>query len=238
MKDKLYRVLNEDEDFNVSYNSYADCSSRKSKVKYMYEQIERVCNLSLKCNLKISSALRIASQYGYVKKDIQQRVRNAEQEIPLSLFLVFNDNKTHIQMCPLVDFIVEYNSAYQQTGIYLDEDKGDGQYFWEVIWEMVRKTEFPKAFSRLESCFAFTDIKEASKFAIESRGSEARIARVELQKAKLQNYDMQWVTEVPVESTMKEAIEYARKYWSGEYSEKPIVETLIKGDYIFEKELI
>lgn len=86
-------------------------------------------------------------------------IKNNATYIPLELFIVYDDPQEHIPLQMLVDFIVEYNSRYQATGIALDDEKGHGQYFWEVIWEIVRRKEFPEAFSRLDSCFALS-IKE------------------------------------------------------------------------------
>ena len=66
-------------------------------------------------------------------------VRESASEIPLDLFMVYNEQKEYIPIQPLVDFIVEYNTYYQETGIFLDDEIGLGQYFWEVIWVLVRR---------------------------------------------------------------------------------------------------
>ena len=47
---------------------------------------------------------------------------------------------------------------------------------------------------------------------------------------------MQWITTVPVNSTMNEAIEYARNYWKGLKTENPIMEALIFGEYTFKED--
>lgn len=65
----------------------------KTRVIEFYEQIEKVCKLSQECNIKISSALRIATQYGWVIEDVQQMVRESASEIPLDLFMVYNEQK-------------------------------------------------------------------------------------------------------------------------------------------------
>ena len=46
---------------------------------------------------------------------------------------------------------------------------------------------------------------------------------------------MQWITNVPDNSTMNEAIEYARNYWKGLKTKNPIMEVLIYGEYIFKE---
>lgn len=129
MSNKLYRILNEEESYDILYTSYINQSARKNRVIEFYEQIEKVCKLSQECNIKISSALRIATQYGWVIEDVQQMVRESASEIPLDLFMVYNEQKEYIPIQPLVDFIVEYNTYYQETGIFLDDEKGHGQYF-------------------------------------------------------------------------------------------------------------
>lgn len=183
--------------------SYIDQSVRKNKVIEFYEQIEKVCKLSQECNIKISSALRIATQYGWVIEDIRL-VRKGVSENPLDLFMVCDEQKEHISMQPLVDFIVEYNTYYQETGVFLDDEKGHRQYFLEIIWDIVRRDEFPNTNSRLDSCFAFTSKADAVQFSKEFRGSERKVAEVVIEDADINIYDMQWITTVPVDSTMNE----------------------------------
>lgn len=236
MSNKLYRILNEEESYDILYTSYRNQSARKNKILEFYEQIEKVCKLSQECNIKIASALRIATQYGWVIEDVQQMVRKGATEIPLDLFLVCDEQKKHISMQPLVDFIVEYNTYYQETGVFLDDAKGHGQYFWEAIWDIVRRDEFPGTNSRLDSCFAFTSRADTVQFSKEFRGSERKVAEVVIEDADINIYDMQWITTVPVNSTMNEAIEYARNYWKGLKTENPIMEALIFGEYTFKED--
>lgn len=236
METKLYRVLNDEETYNFHYTSYIYPSKRKENAIKLYEQIEKVCKLSQECNIKISSALRIATQYGWVIEDVQRMVRKGANEIPLDLFLVCDEQKEYISMQPLVDFIVEYNTYYQETGIFMDDEKGHGQYFWEVIWEIVRKDEFPDANNRLDSCFAFTSRADAVRFSKEFRVPERKVAEVVVEEADINIYDMQWITTVPVDSTMNETVEYARNYWKGLKTENPVMEALIFGKYTFKKD--
>lgn len=163
-------------------------------------------------------------------------VRKGATEIPLDLFLVCDEQKEHISMQPLVDFIVEYNTYYQETGVFLDDEKGHGQYFWEAIWDIVRRDEFPGTNSRLDSCFAFTSRADTVQFSKEFRVSERKVAEVVIEDADINIYDMQWITTVPVDSTMNEAVEYARNYWKGLKTENPIMEALIFGEYTFKED--
>ena len=121
---KYYRVLNESEEVNVTYNSVENQTSRQQAVQSYYPQIEAICILSLQCDIKLASALRIATQYGQVLDEVQEAVRNGDTTIPLELFLVFNESKTEIHLQHVVDFIVNYNQIYQYTGLYFDEERG------------------------------------------------------------------------------------------------------------------
>ena len=228
---KYYRVLNESEEVNVTYNSVDKPTSRQQAVQSYYPQIEAICILSLQCDIKLESALRIATQYGQVLGEVQDAVRNGETTIPLELFLVFNESKALIPLQPVVDFIVNYNQIYQDTGLYLDDERGDGQYIWEGAWEFVRHKVFPNKISRLESIFAFDNIENAKNFVAEYREVNAVIAQVETNNSVIERYDMQWITEVPENSTMKEAAEYAVVYWEGKQTSTPTFEILIKGQY-------
>lgn len=228
---KHYRVLNEYEEVNVTYNSIENPTSRQQAVQSYYPQIEAICILSLRCDIKLESALRIATQYGHVLGEVQDAVRNGDTTIPLDIFLVLNESKTVIPLQPVVDFIVNYNQIYQDTGLYLDDERGDGQYIWEGAWEFVRRKVFPDKSSRLESIFAFDNIENAKNFVKEYREGNAVIAQVETENSVIERYDMQWITEVPENSTMKETAEYAVVYWDGKLTSTPLFEILIKGQY-------
>ena len=43
MSNKLYRILNEEESYDILYTSYINQSARKNRVIEFYEQIEKVC---------------------------------------------------------------------------------------------------------------------------------------------------------------------------------------------------
>lgn len=90
--------------------------------------------------------------------------------------------------------------------------------------------------SRLDSCFAFTSRADTVQFSKEFRVSERKVAEVVIEDADINIYDMQWITTVPVDSTMNEAVEYARNYWKGLKTENPIMEALIFGEYTFKED--
>ena len=76
MSNKLYRILNEEESYDILYTSYINQSARKNRVIEFYEQIEKVCKLSQECNIKISSALRIATQYRSEERRVGKECRS------------------------------------------------------------------------------------------------------------------------------------------------------------------
>ena len=72
---------------------------------------------------------------------------------------------------------------------------------------------------------------DAENFSKLYRNNDADIAEVIIEDAKVERYDMEWMTIVPITSTMKEASAFAVNYWEGESTDKPIFELLIKGTY-------
>ena len=67
MSNKLYRILNEEESYDILYTSYINQSARKNKILEFYEQIEKVCKLSQECICNHSS-YSIHSFTKFVKK--------------------------------------------------------------------------------------------------------------------------------------------------------------------------
>lgn len=126
--EKLYRIIGKEEIVGIQSDSNTTLSPRKQRVIDLLPQIFDVCSLAAKCNIKIASALRIATQYGWVKNQIQEYLDNHKENIPLDLFLIFDENRTEIPLSYLIEFIISYNQKYEQYGTFLDEDAGDGQY--------------------------------------------------------------------------------------------------------------
>lgn len=70
--EKLYRIIGKEEIVEIQSDSNTTLSPRKQRVIDLLPQIFDVCSLAAKCNIKIASALRIATQYGWVKNQIQE----------------------------------------------------------------------------------------------------------------------------------------------------------------------
>lgn len=102
--EKLYRIIGKEEIVGIQSDSNTTLSPRKQRVIDLLPQIFDVCSLAAKCNIKIASALRIATQYGWVKNQIQEYLDNHKENIPLDLFLIFDENRTEIPLSYLIEF--------------------------------------------------------------------------------------------------------------------------------------
>lgn len=233
--EKLYRIIGKEEIVEIQSDSNTTLSPRKQRVIDLLPQIFDVCSLAAKCNIKIASALRIATQYGWVKNQIQEYLDNHKENIPLDLFLIFDENRTEIPLSYLIEFIISYNQKYEQYGTFLDEDAGDGQYLWEGIWELVRQKQYPNLPSRLYSAFFFSDIRLALDFQQQYAQINTILVTSEIASCKIEQFDMEWITKVPINSTMETALEYADCYWAQKKTSNPVIETLLNGFYILKE---
>lgn len=98
MERKLYRILNNEETYDFHYTSYIYQSEWRCSAIEFYEQIEKACKLSQECNIKISSALRIATQYGWVTK-MSNKWLGTVQMKSLLIYFWFTMSKKSIFRC-------------------------------------------------------------------------------------------------------------------------------------------
>jgi hypothetical protein len=90
----------------------------------------------------------------------------------------------------------------------------------ENLFELVRRAEFPDKPSRMESIFCWPSLKDAEVFrAEEGRGI---IFQVSSEKAFIADQNL-----IKLSGTIIGSNELARKYWSGEHSQNPMLEALI-----------
>ena len=93
----------------------------------------------------------------------------------------------------------------------------DQKVIRELIFERVRKNEFPKALSRLNCIFVCKTLDGAKIFKSESRRKWDLIYEVELtdvNSRKLET-DWSWIDSI-INKTTHEVEEVARNYWRGE----------------------
>lgn len=90
----------------------------------------------------------------------------------------------------------------------------------ETIFEQVRINEFPHRPSRMQAMFAWSSLKDASRF----RGSAENhlIYQVESSSAFVADMNL-----LHLGGSLVGAYEYAKKYWSGNKSDNPNLEVLI-----------
>jgi len=204
---------------------------RKYRSVELFESYKWVCWLSEKTNIRLSSAINIAKQYGWIIELIKEKLGNNENSIPLELFLVDNDPIKEIPMNDLAFFINNYNSIFEKTGVYIGD--GDEPYAWEFIWEYVRQQVAPEMTSRLFSCFLFDNLLDTENFKKEKFNHSNIIVKIEIKEYRtICKFDMNWLSNVLVEATFSEAHVYASNYWQQKETEDPIWEFLCDCIYI------
>lgn len=227
-----YRVINPLEHTGKSIDS-RDFQQypRRSRAIELFELYKWICRLSEKTNIRISSAIDVAKQYGWIIEQIQEKVRNNESSISLELFLVHDDPIKEIPMNDLVSFITNYNLIFEKTKRFIDD--GDEPYAWEFIWEYVRTQINPKMPSRLFSCFLFDNLLDAESFKNKKFNHLKKIVNIDIEENRnLRRFDMNWLSDVPVTATFSEAYDYASNYWQEKETENPIWEYLCDCVYI------
>jgi len=204
---------------------------RKNRAIELFELYKWVCWLSEKTNIRISSAINVAKQYGWIIEQIQEKSRNNESSISLELFLVYDDPIKEIPMNDLDFFITNYNFIFEKTKRFIDD--GDESYAWEFIWEYVRMQINPKMPSRLFSCFLFDNLLDAETFKNEEFNHLNKIVNIDIEENRnLSKFDMNWLSDVPVTTTFSEAYDYASNYWQQKETKNPSWEFLCDGIYI------
>lgn len=100
---------------------------------------------------------------------------------------------------------------------------GSTDSFYELLYEIIRINNFPDKTSRLESLFAFKTIEEARGFASKYRSSYPyRILELEAENYEL--LDMNWLSANSGIDIYNNCLEY----WSGNKTENPSIECLLK----------
>jgi hypothetical protein len=226
----FYRVINpttEPIGKSIDSRDYQQ-SPRKLRSIELLQSYQYVCRLSECTNIRLSTAINVAINYGWNIELIQERNRNGYKFIPLNIFCVSNNEPIkEIPMVDLVNFIVGYNAIYEKTGIFIDELQGDESCALEFMWEYVRQQINDQLPSRLLSCFLFDDLKDAKNFKNEDFNQFNKIVKIEIKENRnLGKFDMNWLTDVPVTATFKEAYGYAYNYWQQQETENPIWEYL------------
>lgn len=110
----------------------------------------------------------------------------------------------------------------------------------EGIFEYVRETEFPDATSRLRCVYYCESEKEAMDYAkddcIESglfSKNQVALLKVEVEDSRISRYDQTFYNlalQVIENNDVESVFEFARKYFSCQKSDEPLIEIVSDGD--------
>lgn len=138
---------------------------------------------------------------------------------------------------PVRDSLLEYNERIDCSWESIFKHKVNHprelqlyQFPWELVYEVIRKDLFPERPKRSESYFVFNELKDAENWA--ERRSDYVVCEVHKKDFKNSfSGDMNYLDSVEIDSTFEEITESVKKYWAGEISNTPTIETLLQGTF-------
>lgn len=110
-----------------------------------------------------------------------------------------------------------------------------GTYLCEYIFEDERKRNFSDKISRLESYFVFSSIEDC-KYYIDRHEIDMPI--VKITPKEINNYcecDIKHIDDKKARVTIKEYECIANRYWKGERTNEPVIETFFQGTFKMER---
>lgn len=112
----------------------------------------------------------------------------------------------------------------------------DGLRIRETIFERIRRARHPDRLSRLDSVFAFINLKDAREYVEECRraGDAGRansiICTLRSEAADVSiEYDKNLIDAVENEMQFHEVCELITRYFSGDFTTNPVIEILLQG---------
>ncbi|MCU5025397.1 DUF2441 domain-containing protein [Bacillus cereus] len=122
---------------------------------------------------------------------------------------------------------VNYGKAIQHPDFYRENEHNYAQHLREMIFEEVRKINFPSAPSRLESKYLVKDLKAA--LAYRKEFNKNYVYEVELEEpGRIITADMTWIN-FSTGKHYEDLKALARNYFSEKRSENYFFETLYDG---------
>ena len=228
MDKKYYRVLNPLDEPSGKHLPSNRMSDFRREV-FAYRKLSHCIYIfALKTGIQVGNAVRVAENVPAFLDILNPFFQSGKPYFQL-MDIGVNDSVKEISGDDLYNFVSNYIEEINVSGLFYDW--GKDHYFWEFAWEMVRNFEFPNIPSRMDSVFLFTDEDVARTFQTENRDLQYKLVNVDLQEGVTEEFDMNWFTDVPSDITLSEVQEYARKYWSQQMSDNPIIEVLHKGIY-------
>jgi len=138
---------------------------------------------------------------------------------------------------PVKEVLEEYNDWIDQSWDLLKDkvsrpaDLKLWDFPWEFVYEIVRRDFFPSRPKRSESYFVFSNLGDAE---IWSKRRECYVVCEVVVDSLVSSFsgDMYYLDCVEIDSSFEEIVESVKKYWSGDISSAPIIETLLQGNLV------
>lgn len=152
----------------------------------------------------------------------------------------FSYNGTHIPSIIIKSILAVFSKHYQQKKLHFHFNAWNPlhlsciyPYCYEAIRLYLNQQGKSIRTGRLNSAYFFTNTNDC-QYYIKTQGiSFAQIYNIDI----IEEYasfkgDMNWLEQLEIETfTSKDIIQSATKYWSGELTNKPIIEILFHGKY-------
>ena len=161
--------------------------------------------------------------------EVQDIEKQGLTEVPTHL-LNPKEKMQVVSLDMLKTIMLPYYDYYNETGSSLELE--DLPCIWEYLWEVVRKSFFQSKTSRFNSIFLFDNKTTTEIFQKENMFLQKALCSVEIiETSNMQQYDMNWLDQVPTDCTYSEMHQYAANYWSGLLTDSPTFEYLFSGKY-------
>lgn len=228
----LYRILNENEQYGIPYDTGKHVSPRKQAVIRLWQPLMAVCTLSVEAGITLLSAHTLGCNLDCLSEAIRHAIRNGDHFVSIKSLGLTLEKTKYMRLEVISRFHAELQRYYNAQGVLLEPFMAG--YLWEVVWESVRRQRFAGEPSRLSSAFFFSFEADAFQFK-DIRGPLAVMGVARIPEDRCRTYDMSWLDLVPENSTYDQATRYAMFYWLGEYTDDPVPEVLVSGTYTLEK---
>ena len=116
--------------------------------------------------------------------------------------------------CFFPEGITRHGNSY----LFSDDPTYTNNLTCEIVYEIIRRSQFPGKLSRMQSFFAFDEM------GIQAYAAHWDGHVFEVEAAHVEKYDMNLVKNTGLATNSY----FAHKYWNGESSDSPIYEYLLK----------
>ena len=188
-------------------------------------------NIMEQVNLPVDFLVSVNNQIYTNAEDYLQLLNNCIFGNQLDIYKVTNNLKHNGYSIP-VPLIMEFLESFDDENQFIWFD--NGTFLWEYFYEKVRQKEFNDLPSRLTSTFFFDKIESCKYYITNHCNGIGQTKNVEiLETEKLFKGDMNIMDTIENSISRDELINVIRKYWKGEKSDNPIMETVFQGKFQF-----